>query len=123
MHHPQVEPVPLFGGEQGPGLAGLGLALGREIDVDPPREQVLGVPGGLAVAQEDQVGHIFERTQAAPRRRITHRQGQPGRGWARSVGFVASRGWFRPFPVPSARFPFRGLAPEIAKSPAKKLTV
>ena len=34
------------------GLAGLG-----QIDVDPAGESVLGVPGGLAVAKEDEIKH------------------------------------------------------------------
>ena len=40
-----------------PAGGGLGLAGGGEVDVDPAREQVLGVPGGLAVAEQDQIEH------------------------------------------------------------------
>ena len=40
-------------------VAGLGLAQLGEVDVDPPREQVLRVPGGLAVAEKDQVEHAL----------------------------------------------------------------
>ena len=36
---------------------GLGLAGRGQVDVDPAGEQVLGVPRGLAVAEEDQVEH------------------------------------------------------------------
>ena len=68
MDHPQVEPVPRSASRR-PAPAGLGLALGGEVDVGPAGEQVLGVPGGLAVANQDQVRHTFERSQRPTRRR------------------------------------------------------
>ena len=54
-----------LGGQELPGLPGLGLALLGQVDVVPAGEQVLGVPGGLAVAEEYQLGHGIERIPAA----------------------------------------------------------
>ena len=39
------------------GRAGLGFALGGEVDVLPAGEEVEVVPLGASVAQEDEVGH------------------------------------------------------------------
>ncbi len=55
MQDPQVEVGGLC--QQLAAGPGLGLAGGAQVDVDPPGEQVLRVPGGLAVAQKDQVEH------------------------------------------------------------------
>jgi len=55
VHHGEVE-IRLVGQERA-GRPGLGLTLGAQTDVHPTGEQVLGVPGGLAVSQEDQIGH------------------------------------------------------------------
>ena len=55
VQDPQVEIVGR--GQQVAAGPGLDLAGGAQVDVDPPSEQVLRVPGGLAVAQQDQVEH------------------------------------------------------------------
>ena len=54
----------LLGQEEPAGLTGLLLALGRQVDVDPSREQAFRVPGGLAMAEEDQIGHATESSGA-----------------------------------------------------------
>ena len=64
VQDPQVEVV--LGGHQRPGRPGLGLAVGAQLDVDPPGEQVLGVPDRLPVPEQDQVGH--GRSVPGPRR-------------------------------------------------------
>ena len=51
----QVEVVD--GGQELAAGAGLGLAGGGQVDVDPAGEEVLGVPGGLPVADQDQIEH------------------------------------------------------------------
>ncbi len=58
VEHPEVEGVVGVRaglGQQLPAGAGLGLPSVGQAHVDPAREQVLRVPGGLAVAEEDQV--------------------------------------------------------------------
>ena len=55
MEEAQVEVVD--GGQELAAGAGLGLPGGGQIDVDPPREEVLGVPGGLSMAEQDQIEH------------------------------------------------------------------
>ncbi len=45
----------------------LRLSCRGEVDVGPAREEVAGVPLGLAVPEEDQVEHSDERTCAASR--------------------------------------------------------
>ena len=37
---------------------GLGLPGRGQVDVDPPGEEVLGVPGGLPVTDQDQIEHV-----------------------------------------------------------------
>ena len=55
VQDPQVQAV--GGGQELATGPGLGLAGGGQVDVDPAREEVLGVPGGLAVTEEHQVEH------------------------------------------------------------------
>ena len=45
------------GGQELAAGPGLGLPGRGQIDVDPPREEVLGVPGGLPMADQDQIEH------------------------------------------------------------------
>ena len=52
----QVEVVD--GGQELAAGAGLGLPGGGQVDVDPAGEEVLGVPGGLSVADQDQIEHV-----------------------------------------------------------------
>jgi hypothetical protein len=47
-------------GQQPAALPGLLLTEVGQVDVLPPGEEVLGVPGALAVAQEDEGGHDQE---------------------------------------------------------------
>ena len=47
-----------LGGQELAAGPGLGLAGRGQVDVDPAREEVLGVPGGLAVAEQDQIEHV-----------------------------------------------------------------
>ena len=49
-------------GQEPTGLGGLGPAQLGEVDVLPAGEQVEGVPLGLPVSQEDQLGHAPERS-------------------------------------------------------------
>ena len=56
VDHPQVE-IAVSAARRRPGPAGLGLAGRGQVDVGPAGEEVLGVPGGLAVAEEDEVQH------------------------------------------------------------------
>jgi hypothetical protein len=49
--------VEAFGGEQLAGQLGLLFALRGQADVPPAGEPVLEIPGGLAVAEQDELGH------------------------------------------------------------------
>jgi hypothetical protein len=62
VDHPEVDPRLL--GQEPAGGGGLPLALLGEGDVGPPGEEVQLVPGGLSMAEEDQVGHGGERILA-----------------------------------------------------------
>ena len=55
MEDAQVQVVD-GGQELAPG-PGLGLPGRGQVDVDPPGEEVLGVPGGLPVTDQDQIEH------------------------------------------------------------------
>jgi hypothetical protein len=48
------------GGQQVPAGAGLGLSGVGQVHVHPAREEVLGVPGRLAVAEEDEIEHAYD---------------------------------------------------------------
>ncbi len=54
-------------GQQDPGGHRLVDALGGEAAVDPARELVGGVPGGLAVAEEDECGHPCSPPEIHPK--------------------------------------------------------
>lgn len=56
MEDAQVQVID--GGQELATGPGLGLAGGCQIDVDPPGEEVLGVPGGLPMADQDQIEHV-----------------------------------------------------------------
>ena len=77
VQDPQVEVHTGPLGQELAGGPGLGLPLGGEVDVDPAGEAVLGVPGGLPVAQQDQVEHVSDRRRA---RRKGGNPPRPGRG-------------------------------------------
>ena len=64
VEHPQIERALGVEGRLGqevPAGPGLGLARLGQVHVHPPREQVLRVPGRLAVAEEDEVEHGIDR--------------------------------------------------------------
>jgi hypothetical protein len=64
VEDPEVEAPVLLGGQEPPGFPGLYLTAPGEVDVDPPSEEALGVPGGLAMAQEDQIRHPTDSSGA-----------------------------------------------------------
>ena len=66
MEDPQVQAA-VSVGQEPPGRPASASPSG-EVDVDPAGEQVLGVPGGLPVAEEDQVGHAASVCRRAPGR-------------------------------------------------------
>ena len=67
MEHAQVQV--LLGGQELAAGPGLGLAGRGQVDVDPAREQVLGVPGRLAVAEQHQIEHGCDGMRAPERGR------------------------------------------------------
>ena len=52
----QVQVV--HGGQELTTGPGLGLPGRGQVDVDPPGEEVLGIPGGLPVTDQDQIEHL-----------------------------------------------------------------
>ena len=70
VQYPQVQR--LLGGQQLAAGPGLGLAGRGQVHVDPAREQVVGVPGRLAVAEEDQVEHACDGTRGWERGPHSH---------------------------------------------------